>query len=375
MADYETHADLAVKRNLTLDKETVLDHLTFKRNDTVLFNETFGPQVGVKGAWRSQGALPEEIDLSAFRYNYCATASLPVCCGRLGSYCKAVSEDDKKVYMIDDMGCKQELYKNVATLPLPVEYPVKTMDDWLKLRPRYEYAPERVAATVEEFAAQNSGKILQFGIPGGFDEPRILMGEENCCLALYEEPEMLEDMFRTFRETALQVIEELYRRNVKIDSLFIHEDMAGKSGPLWGPDTIREWIKPYTLPVWERAQELLGARLFGQDSDGKISPIMEAIAECGINWSLPMEPGAGMDMVAEREKMGSRMAFSGGLDKYMLPEGKDAIDRELEYKVPAMLKTGGVCFGLDHRIVPGSSVENYRYYIRRFWEIAEACMK
>jgi len=36
-----------------------------------------------------------------------------------------------------------------------------------------------------------------------------------------------------------------------------------------------------------------------------------------------------------------------------------------------MLATGGCLMGLDHRIPNGTPIANYRYYIRKVWEILE----
>ncbi|MGE4564219.1 MAG: uroporphyrinogen decarboxylase family protein [Victivallaceae bacterium] len=373
MPDYETHADLAIKRQFTVSRECYLDHLTFRRNDTVLFTEIFGPQVGLKRQWQAQGATPGELDFSDFRFQTARKVSLPVNCGRLGACCHETGEDAECVYYLDDLGRKLVLYKNVATLPLPVNYPVTCFDDWRKVKDRYRYAAQRIADGIEAVAA-DPGAVRTLSIPGGFDEPRQLFGEEALCYAVYDQPELIHDMLDTIRDCVLAVIDELARRGVKADILFVHDDMAGKSGSLWSPETIGEMMAPYYRAVSERAAGKLGVRLFDQDSDGDMNSVLDAIVGTGINCIHPNEPGAGMDIVAIRGRYGRKLALLGGLDKYVIAEGKAAIDRELETKVPALLASGGIEFGLDHRIPIGSSLENYRYYLRRFREIAAAAM-
>ena len=44
---------------------------------------------------------------------------------------------------------------------------------------------------------------------------------------------------------------------------------------------------------------------------------------------------------------------------------------ELEYKIPPMLETGGCVLGLDHRVPNGTPLANYRFYVRRAWEMLE----
>ena len=65
-----THADLAIVRNPDVGREEFLDHMTFQRNDRPLFTELFGPLLGLKEEWEEQGAGPQELDFSVFRYEY-----------------------------------------------------------------------------------------------------------------------------------------------------------------------------------------------------------------------------------------------------------------------------------------------------------------
>jgi uroporphyrinogen-III decarboxylase len=55
--------------------------------------------------------------------------------------------------------------------------------------------------------------------------------------------------------------------------------------------------------------------------------------------------------------------MKGGLDKFALTKGPAAIKTELEYKMQPLMQQGGLVFGLDHRIVNGTPLENYRYYV------------
>ena len=67
---WATHADLAIKKTPTVSREEYLDHMTFRNNQRPLFTEIFGPIIGLKEEWESQGATPEEVlhatDMFAF---------------------------------------------------------------------------------------------------------------------------------------------------------------------------------------------------------------------------------------------------------------------------------------------------------------------
>lgn len=364
------HNALAVKRALQVRREEYLDYMTFRARARPLFTELFGPMVGLKEEWAAQGATPAELDLSAFPYRQPLTAHLPLHLGWLGDEAGAILEENAEhILARDHMGRTVKLCKGSATLPLPLDYPVRTMDDWRRVKPHYLFAERRFGDGWEAAARERAeqGYVIAVSIPGGFDEPRQLLGEEQLCLAFYEQPEMIQDMLQTIGDTAIRVLERVSAR-VQIDLLVVHEDMAGKSGSLIGPDHIRAFVAPYYRRIWDLLAAR-GARLFDQDSDGNMNSVIPAFLEAGVNVIHPLEPAAGMDIVRLREQYGTRLAFVGGLDKHVLRRTKNEIVRELEYKIPPMVRTGGCLLSLDHRIPNGTPLEHYRFYIRKVWDI------
>ncbi len=365
-----THADLAIRKTPSVSREDYLDHMTFKRILPPLFTEIFGPIVGLKEEWEAQGATPEELDFSAFKYRCEARGGVPVHTGRLGGYPPEVLEETES-YIIsrDELGRTMKLSKGVATLPLPLDYPVKTMDDWLKIKPWYEFSEARFRPDWERVACEHlaAGRVVSVNIPGGFDEPRQLMGEAALCMAYYDQPELVHDILNTIGETAARVLDRVSAK-VQVDLLSVHEDMAGKSGSLAGPKQIREFIKPYYRRVWDMLADR-GARLFDQDSDGNMNAVIPAFMEAGVNCMHPMEPAADMDVVKIRQQYGAQLAFYGGIDKHVIRQSKEEIVAELEYKIPPLVRTGGCVIALDHRIPNGTPLEHYRFYIQKAWEI------
>lgn len=369
---WKTHQDLAINRRPSVPREEYLNHLTFVTNDRPLFTEIFGPIIGLKEEWEAQGASPEELDFSAFPYRCETRAGIPITTGRMGGHTPTVIEEtDDHILSRDELGRTMKLSKGVATLPLPLDHPVKNMDDWLKIKPWYTFSENRFGKNWEAIAHNHlqNQHVLCAHIPGGFDEPRQLMGEEALCIAYYEQPELIHDMLHTMAETAVQVLDRVIQK-VQIDLLGVHEDMAGKSGPLAGPRQVAEFIAPYYRRVWDMLQER-GTRLFDQDSDGDMNAVIPAFLKAGINLMHPMEPAANMDIVKIREQYGTQLAFYGGIDKHIIRRSQDDIVAELEYKIPPMINTGGCVLGLDHRIPNGTPLENYRFYIQKVWEIIE----
>jgi uroporphyrinogen-III decarboxylase len=366
------HEDLAINRRPSVGRAEFLDHMTFAANERPLFTEIFGPLIGLKEEWEEQGASPEELDFSAFPYRCEDRAEVPVNTGLQGGLPdQLIEETEEHRIWRDALGRTMKLPKLTATLPLPMDYPVRTMDDWLKIKPLYQFSEARLAGNWLEVTQRylSEDKVVCVSIPGGFDEPRQLMGEEELCVAYYEQPELIHDMLGTMGETAFRVLDRVSAQ-VQIDMLTVHEDMAGKTGPLVGPSQIKEFIAPYYRRVWDMLHER-GARLFDQDSDGDMNPVLDVFLDAGVNCMHPFEPTAHMDAVKIREKYGTRLSFYGGIDKHVLRQSREAITAELEYKIPPLVASGGCVLALDHRIPNGTPLENYRFYIEKAWEIIE----
>jgi len=344
-------------------RDEYLSHLLDESSPREMLVEMFGPLVGLPEEWRGQGASEAEISLDAFAFDTVETHWL-------GNASPAAIREpfveldtpDERIE-VDGLGRRMRLLKKAATLPLPFTHPVATMDDWLAIAHCLADSPPRLTPAMCRAAAQRreDGALTIFGMPGGFALPRQMMGDEEACLAYIEQPELIAAMLQAAGDLSCAL---LARMECPLDYLFVHEDLAGKSGPLIGPAQFREFVEPYYLRVWRLAQER-GAKVFSVDSDGNIAPLLDAFLAAGINHLHPLEPAAGMDIVALRKKYGRRVAFKGGIDKHALRKTPEAIHAELAYKLldPAM-RGGGVVFGLDHRIPNGVPIENYRYYVR-----------
>lgn len=366
------HADLAIKRRPCVDRAEYLDHMTFQRNERPLLTEIFGPIIGLKEQWASQGAAPEELDFSAFKYRCAARGGVAVNVGFMGGpEPVTLEENDEYRVFRDRMGRTMKMPKRFATIALPLDYPVRNMDDWLAIRHHYEFSQERFAPHWEARANEHirAGRVLTVSMLGAFSQPRELMGDQAVCLAYYDQPELLHDMLDTFGDTAQRVLDRVSKA-VRIDCLTVHEDMAGKSGPLAGPAQVRELFVPYYRRIWDMLADR-GARLFDQDSDGDMNAVIEPFLDAGVNCMHPMEPAANMDIVEVRRRYQKRLAFIGGLDKHVIRRSQAEITAELEYKVPPMVAAGGCVLGLDHRIPNGTPLANYRFYIAKVWEILD----
>ena len=351
-------------------REEYIELMTFGQVKRQMFVELFGPLVGLENEWLVQGASPGEIDLIDFDFDYVPIIGCGGNTGLRGGVKPRILENTTEhLIEIDEFGRKTKLCKGKATIALPMEYPITDMDSWLKIKHWFTFHEDRINWEKVEAAgnAQKQGALVTAGIPGGFDLPRQLLGEEGVCFCYYDQPELMQDILATAGDTAYAVLDRI-SDVLTIDNLAVHEDMAGKSGPLVGPDQIKTFIKPYYLRIWDLLKSK-GTRLFSQDSDGNMNAVVDVFLESGVNIMYPAEPAAGMDMVSLRKKYGKQIAFKGGIDKHVLRQDKKLIEKELTYKLQPLMQEGGVVFGLDHRIPNGTPLENYRFYVDTAREI------
>ena len=346
-------------------RDAYLDYMSGRKVGRLLFVELFGPLIGLDEEWRAQGASEDEIGLTAFGFDSVRRAGIDAASGYWPADEEVVLEDtDESRIVRDRMGRRVKLPKGRATIPLPLDFPVKDEADWARVKPRYRFDETRFADGWADRAreARGNGALIVAHIVGGYDEIRELMGDEEACVSFYTRPDLLRDMLDTFTGLNRTLLSRIMAE-VAVDQLSVHEDYAGKSGPLVGPNIIDEFMGPYYRAAWDEVERT--AEIFQLDSDGNINPIVDSLLNAGINSILPNEPAAGMDIVALRTQYGDRLRLVGGIDKFAPRTSREEIDAELEYKMQPLMRDGGVIFGLDHRIPNGTPIELYRYYVRR----------
>ena len=251
---------------MKINREEYLEYITFGEFERPLFVELFGPLVGLPEEWRQQGATEEEINLTAFGFDFVKQHVVQANPWLMGGLTEVVLEDTPEYILTrDSLGRTLKLIKSSASIPLPLDYPVTEMDSWLKIKPLYTYSEQRFTDGWLEAAkqARSQGDLICAWIPGGFDEPRQLMGDENLCYAYYEDPELIHDIMNTLGDTSFRVWDKV-SREIEIDHLSVHEDMAGKSGSLIGPVQIDEFVKPYYLKTWNLLRERGTPGTFGR---------------------------------------------------------------------------------------------------------------
>jgi uroporphyrinogen decarboxylase len=158
-------------------------------------------------------------------------------------------------------------------------------------------------------------------------------------------------------------LEELRRWELYDTGIWIYDDMACNRGPMFSPAAADRIL----VPVWAdmvRQFKGAGARKVIMHSDGNIGPLLERFIEIGFDGINPVEPKAGLDVVALRERYGNRLALLGGLDNaHILPHGDPLQVAEHARQVAEIGRSGGLVAGM-HSVGPDIAVETYDLVIQ-----------
>ena len=105
------------------------------------------------------------------------------------------------------------------------------------------------------------------------------------------------------------------------------------------------------------------------DTDGRAMAAIDVYRQAiGMDVMCPFEVASGCDVV-EIGRQYPDLVITGGIDKRVLARSKSAIDRHVEYILPAMRRRGGYVPTCDHGVPEEVTLENYFHYRKRCVEL------
>ncbi|MCW4021381.1 MAG: hypothetical protein NWF14_09180 [Candidatus Bathyarchaeota archaeon] len=289
---------------------------------------------------------------------------------------RIIKKDSRYRVWVDSLGVTQKGFQDdwkdgwsgFATRVF-MEFPVKTRKDFLEMKKRYNPKdPKRYPKNWDKIAKTYRKRTypISANIRGPFWWTRDMIGLENLALGIYKGPELIKEIMDFCAEFH---VEALYRalETVEVDYVVMNEDMSYKKGPMIGPETVRKFVGPAYREI-VKFYRSHGVKVIGVDSDGNIEPLIPVWLELGINSVVPCEAAADIDVVKLGEKY-PRLIMTGGIDKRELAKDKEAITREVMYKVPPLVERRGYFPGVDHAVPPDISLENFRYFVSLLKEL------
>ena len=294
---------------------------------------------------------------------------LPITDGLYPAFEREVLEETETQWVIrDETGTILRTRKRHPTIPQFIRFPVETETDYEVLVPRLNGA--EAGRYPHDFDVDlhwrwERGEIVGLSFKSFFGFPRELMGLENWCIALYDQPRLV----RRILADRLQFAKDLYTRVLatgRLNFVQVWEDMSYKADPLISPRMVRDLMQP----AYEELVDYLrggGVEMIMVDSDGQVEQLLPIWLEAGIDGTHPCEIAAGSDPLKLRGHH-PRVALIGGMDKRLIARGRDGIDSELR-RIQPVLREGAYIPTLDHFVPPDVSFQDYVYYVERRREL------
>ena len=290
-------------------------------------------------------------------------------------------EDRGDYELVQDTAGRGVLYfkgRRDGFMPEYLDHPVKDMKTWEeKCKWRLDAdTPQRWNSFEQNISAakQAAGQGLMTAqcLIGGYMYLRSLIGPAELLYAFYDQPGLINDCMQTWLKLADAVIAR-HQEHLTLDELFLAEDICYNHGPLISPDMMKEFLFPYYQQlisnIKPRQPDKARHLYVHIDTDGSALPVINLYQQAvGMDAMSPFEVASGCDVV-EISKLYPDLVISGGIDKRILAQDRNAIDRHLEYIIPSMRCRGGYIPTCDHGVPAEVSLDNYLYYRTRVFEL------
>jgi uroporphyrinogen decarboxylase len=268
---------------------------------------------------------------------------------------------DANTYL-DEWGATYRRTESSWPIDAPIDCPIKSRRDLANYRAPDPTLPGRTTSLETFWQTQHDELAMTTGVPGPFSTGWNLMGYERMCYAIYDEPQMLTDIFRISNEFS----REAARRSVAAGchAVWISDDLGDSTHGFVKLEHFRKLYLPYLAELAEYIDGLGVPVLL--HSCGRIMDYLPDLAETKIASIHPLQRTAGMDLGWVKAHYGRRFSIIGNIDSSRtLPFGTPAdVAAEVRSAIDIAAPGGGYVLASDHSLHDGIPVENIREMFR-----------
>ena len=281
---------------------------------------------------------------------------------------RVIEVKEKTQIIINEEGMLAEVHLagGGSSIPHFIRSAINGPDDWKKMKEEHFDInhPGRkldIEAIKKRFPPDEE-RDFPLGINCGsmIGKIRDILTFEGVACAIFEEPEMLEDMVETSCRLVEYALDQLLP-HFNFDYACGWEDICYKSGPIVTVD----FFKNVVMPRYKRIDKKLkscGIDLWYTDCDGDVRHILPYFLEGGINCLFPFEVNSCTHPGTLLDQYDGQLRIMGGVDKMELGKGPEAIKAYLKSLEKYVARGGFIPF-CDHRCPPNVKPEDYLYYL------------
>jgi len=259
-------------------------------------------------------------------------------------------------------GVTLRTWTHAGGTPEFLHFTITDPDSWAQAKKRM--TPTRDRVDWDRLAAhyrtwREKGYWIEAGLWFGFDVTHSwTVGTERLLIALVEQPEWCMDMFNTFLDVQLTLLDEVWEAGYHFDAIRWPDDLGYKHSQFMSVAMYRELLKP----IQKRACEWAHAKgvYTHLHSCGDVNPFVPEFIEIGIDALNPLEVKAGMDPIELKKRYGDRLVLHGGINAVLWTD-PDAIEAEMRRTLPVVKAGGGYIFSSDHSVPTSVSLADFRH--------------
>ncbi len=260
----------------------------------------------------------------------------------------------------DEWGTTFQKEASAWPIDAPIGYPLKSREDLRHYTPPdalREGRLDEINAAVEANRQLGDKAVAVLGgVNGPLTVAWFLIGYENICLSLYDDPSFLTEVAEIAVDFDVKAIRRMAEAGV--DAMIVADDYGSSSQGLLKPSQFKAIYKPALKKIIGSAKEL-GLSVFFHCC-GRAYDYIDDLVEVGIDALHPLQRTAGMDLELIKKKYGEKICIVGNIDSSRtLPFGTpEQIEAETLEALRIAAPNYGYVLASDHSLHDGIPVKN-----------------
>jgi uroporphyrinogen decarboxylase len=351
-------------------KERITNILKREPVDRIGFFENFWSDTLKE--WRRNGYVKSNEDLVT-HFDLDISMSFPFqMIADLNFETVILEEDEDTILTKNGNGAILRNHKKHNGTPEHIDFSVKDRKSWEELiKPNLTIDRERINfddyRNKKRLAEENNRFFCWCGV-NVFELMHPVCGHEFMLMGMALDPDWVKDMVKTYSELTVGLMEILFSECGKPDGIWFFEDMGFKQRPFMSLDMYREIIQAGHKRTIDFAHSL-GLPVV-MHSCGFVEPLLPGMIESGIDCLQAIEVKAGMDLLRIYKNYGDKISLCGGMDaRNLVSNDINAIQKELEEKIPILKEGFGYILHSDHSIPNTCNYDTYKFFVNKGLEL------